>query len=240
MNVPLETASPPCLAERFRRAATNKILKGVLDTLCDIDNREYLEVLSKTGPLIVAVNHINFLEVPILVTHSYPLRLTGLVKSETWSNPFFAFLLNTYRAIPINRGGAFQDSFKQVREAMDSGSFVVIAPEGTRSKNGILGRGKAGVIQLALYTGSPVLPVVHYGGQSIWNNIRRFKRTPFRFKVGRPFRIKFDGRPGREEREEMLAEVMGQMARLLPVEMRGIYSSQAEQECKHLEFLEMP
>jgi 1-acyl-sn-glycerol-3-phosphate acyltransferase len=213
------------------------VLKGILNVLCDIDYREFSEILSKTEPLIVVVNHINFLEVPILVTHSYPLYLTGLVKSETWNNPIFAFLFDTYKAIPIDRNGAYQEAFKRVRDAMDEGFFVCIAPEGKRSKNGALGRGKAGVIQLAMYTNSPVLPIVHYGGEHIWENIRRFRRTRFCFKVGRPFRIKFNGRPDREVREEMLDEVMGQMARLLPEEMRGAYAEQAVRECKYLEFL---
>jgi 1-acyl-sn-glycerol-3-phosphate acyltransferase len=226
------------LSGQFRRAVTNKGLKGLLDTLCNIDNRELTEALSKTEPLIVAINHINFLEVPILVTHSYPLYLTGLVKSETWSNPFFSYLFNTYKAIPIDRNGAYQDAFRRVREALNRGFSVCVAPEGTRSKDGILGEGKAGIVQLALYTNSPVLPVGHFGGQRIWQNMKHFKRTPVQFKAGRPFRINFEGRPRREERQEMLNEVMGQIARLLPEEMRGIYAGQVGRECKYLEFLE--
>ena len=213
------------------------MLKGLLNTLCRIDCREFVEALSKNKPLLVAVNHINFLEVPILVTHSYPLHVTGLVKSETWNNPLFAFIFNTYQAIPIDREGAFGTAFRRVREAMDNGFFMCIAPEGTRSKNGVLGRGKAGIVHLALNTDAPVLPVVHYGGEHIWENIRRFRKTPFYFRAGQPFRIKFEGRPDRKEREEILDEVMGRMARLLPEEMRGIYVEQAERECKHLEFL---
>ena len=221
----------------FRRAAVNLVLKGVLNTLCKIDSREFFEVLSKNKPLIVAVNHINFLEVPILVTHSYPLHLTGLVKSETWNNPLFAFIFNTYRAIPIDREGAFSEAFRRVREAMDNGYFVVVAPEGTRSKSGVLGKGKAGIVNLAFDTGAAVLPVVHYGGEHIWENMKHFRRTPFVFKPGRPFRINFDGRPSKEKREEMLGEIMGQMAQLLPVEMRGIYAEQAERPCNYLSFL---
>jgi 1-acyl-sn-glycerol-3-phosphate acyltransferase len=221
----------------FRRALINTVVKAVFNALCDIDSREFVETLSRSEPLIVVVNHINFLEVPILAAHSYPALLTGLVKAETWNNPVMAFLFDTYKAIPIDRHGSYQEAFRRVREAIDEGFFVCIAPEGTRSRNGVLGRGKAGVIQLALYTGSPVLPVVHYGGEHIWDNIRHFKRTPFRFRVGRPFRIKFSGRPGRIVREEMLGEVMGQMARLLPVEMRGVYAGQAERESRYLEFI---
>jgi 1-acyl-sn-glycerol-3-phosphate acyltransferase len=221
----------------FRRAAVNLVLKGVLNTLCKIDNHEFFETLSKNKPLIVAVNHINFLEVPILVTHSYPLYLTGLVKSESWKNPFFFFLFNTYRAIPLDREGAFNGTFRRVREAMNGGYFVVIAPEGTRSKDGVLGKGKAGIVNLALDSKAAVLPVVHYGGEHIWENIKHFRRTPFIFRPGRPFMINFEGRPDREKREEVLGEIMGQMAQLLPVEMRGIYAEQAERPCKYLSFL---
>ncbi|MDR2898522.1 MAG: 1-acyl-sn-glycerol-3-phosphate acyltransferase [Spirochaetaceae bacterium] len=222
----------------FRRAVTNKVLKGILDTICRIDSKAYMETLSQSKPMIVVMNHINFLEVPILVTHSYPLYVTGLVKAETWNNPLMAFLCNTYKAIPIQRKGSYNDAFAQVQKTLEGGSFVVIAPEGTRSKDGVLRKGKAGIVQLALATGASILPIAHYGGERVWENMKRFKRTPFTFKVGRPFHIAFDGRPGRTEREEILSEVMAQIARLLPEEMRGCYASQAEQETKFLEFID--
>jgi len=221
----------------FRRAAVSYFLRSVLNILCKIDCREFIKALSENKPLLVIFNHVNFLEVPILVAHSYPLKVTGMAKTETWDNPIFAFLFNTYRAIPIDRRGAFQETFKKVRDAIDSGFFMCVAPEGTRSKDGVLNKGKAGVVQLALDTDLPILPVAHHGGERIWENMKRFKRTPFCFKAGRPFRIKFDGRPGREEREEILTEIMGQMARLLPEKMRGIYSCQAERECRYLDFI---
>jgi len=222
----------------LRRAAVNRILKSILDTLCIIDNSEFLQTLSQRKPMIIVMNHINFLEVPILVTHSYPVYITGLVKLETWNNPLFAFLFNTYKAIPIDREGSFRGAFQQARQALEKGFFVVIAPEGTRSRDGTLGRGKAGIIKLAFDADVPVLPIVHYGGERIWENLKCFRRTNFYFRPGRPFKIKFDGRPGKEAQEEMLGEVMGQMARLLPEQMRGIYAPHAERECKYLEFVE--
>ncbi|MDR2176800.1 MAG: 1-acyl-sn-glycerol-3-phosphate acyltransferase [Treponema sp.] len=221
----------------LRRAVVNRVIKGVFDVICNIDSREFVKTLTGIPPVIVAVNHINFLEVPILVAHSYPLLLTGLVKSETWNNPIMSFLFDTYKAIPIDRTGSYREAFRKAREALDQGFFVCVAPEGTRSKNGVLGKGRGGIVQLALYTGAPVLPVVHFGGQRIWDNLRRFKRTPFYFKVGRPFRFNYQGRPDKAVREQMLAELMGQIARLLPEDMRGIYADQAQRESKYLEFI---
>lgn len=222
----------------FRRAAVSFFLRTFLSTICKVDCLEFKEALSKNKPMLVAFNHINFLEVPILVAYGYPLKISGLVKSETWKNPFFAFLFDSYKAVPIDRGGAFSRSFKKVRENMDSGFFMCVAPEGTRSRDGVLGRGKPGIIQLALDAGVPILPVAHHGGENIWKNIKRFKRTPFCFKAGKPFTIKFDGRPDREERSEITDEVMQQIARLLPEHMRGIYKQQAESECRYLEFID--
>jgi 1-acyl-sn-glycerol-3-phosphate acyltransferase len=227
----------------LRRTVVNAVIKRLVNILCVVDNRDFVNTLQALnsgkknfalGPVILAVNHINFLEVPILVTHTYPLLLTGLVKEETWKNPIMAFLFDTCNAIPIDRNGSYYQTFQRVREFLDRGFFVCIAPEGTRSKNGVLGRGKAGVVQLALFTGAPV---VHWGGENFRENLRRFKRTPFCFRVGRPFRFKCEGRPDRLIREQMLRELMGQMAALLPEEMRGIHAEQARRECQHLEFL---
>jgi 1-acyl-sn-glycerol-3-phosphate acyltransferase len=165
------------------------------------------------------------------------LNVTGVAKTETWNNPILAFLFNTYQAIPIDRSGAFQKVFAQIREAIDNGSYVCIFPEGTRSKDGVLRKGKAGIIYMALESKAPVLPVVHYGGERVWDNLRHLRRTPFCFKAGRPFKINYEGRPGREDREVIIDEVMGQMARLLPEGMRGVYAEQTERECKYLEFI---
>jgi 1-acyl-sn-glycerol-3-phosphate acyltransferase len=100
-----------------------------------------------------------------------------------------------------------------------------------------LGKGKPGIIQLALEANVPILPVAHHGGQDIWKNMRRLRRTPFYFKAGRPFRINCEGLPGKEEREKIMTEVMAQMARLLPERMRGEYARMADNECKYLEFI---
>lgn len=221
----------------FRRFAVSYFIKGILAILCKIDSKEFKRSLSKYKPMLIIFNHINFLEIPILITFGYPQYVSGLAKAETWNNPIFAFLFDTYKAVPIKRSGAYSESFKKVHDAIENGSFMCVAPEGTRSKNGSLRRAKAGIIQLALDGNIPILPVAHYGGENIWKNIRRLKRTRFHIKTGRAFRINFDGRPNHDEREMILSEIMGQLARLLPEQMRGEYSQQAGNESKYLDYL---
>jgi len=221
----------------IRRLFVTRILKWILTIICKIECNEYVEALSNNKPLIIIFNHINFLEVPILITHSYPINVSGLVKSETWKNPIFAFLFNTYKAIPIDRSGAFSESFKQIKEMINNGFYICVSPEGTRSSNGVLGKGKAGIVLMALEADVPILPVAHYGGENIWKNLRRLKRTKFNFKAGKPFRIKFEGLPDKEEREIIIEEIMRQIAQLLPEPMRGVYSEHMFQDCKYLEFI---
>ncbi|GHU02235.1 putative 1-acylglycerol-3-phosphate O-acyltransferase [Spirochaetia bacterium] len=215
-------------------------LRSILGAVCKIDAREYRKALTElaAGPMILAINHINFVEVPILASYGCPRRVTGLAKEESWENPALAFLMNTYSAVPLDRDGSYTESFRRVREVMAKGVFMIVAPEGSRSKNGVLQKGKGGIIQLSLATGAPVLPVVHFGGEKIWENLKHFKRTPFHIKVGRPFRFKCDGgRPGKSLREQMTLELMGQLAALLPEEMRGEYAEQALRKTEYLEFL---
>jgi len=221
----------------FRRFAVSYTMKAILSLLCKIDCREYIKALSINKPMLVIINHINFLEVPVLVAFSYPLYVTGLAKSETWKNPLFAFLFNTYKSIPIDRSGSFINSFKKVRDSVSNGVFTCIAPEGTRNKDGVLSKGKAGIIQLAAETNIPILPVAHYGGEKLWKNIKKLKRTNFVIKAGKPFFIKCEERPCKEERESIMNEVMGQIASLLPENMRGIYSLYAHKNCKYLDFI---
>jgi 1-acyl-sn-glycerol-3-phosphate acyltransferase len=229
---------------KLYRALITPPLKTLLNFICSIDASEYhaffekLQKINLRKPFIIALNHINFLEVPMLVTSAHPAPVTGLVQANAWKNRFMGFLFDAYDAIPINREGSYLQTFRKVREAMENGFFVCIAPEGKRSGDGILRKAKGGIVQLSLITGAPILPVAHFGGQNFWHNIKRFKRTPFTFRIGCPFRLKIGNRhPQKEEYSVILEEVMAQIACLLPEELRGEYAASVNKECKYLEFL---
>ena len=136
-----------------------RILQGVLGVICKVDAHEYKKALEKletgtgnstadqraaySGPVILAINHINFLEVPLLASYGYPRRVTGLAKEETWKNPFMSFLFNTYGAVPLDRDGSFNETFRRVREAMEQGFFMIVAPRGAGAKTGCCKRVRA-------------------------------------------------------------------------------------------------
>jgi len=92
-------------------------------------------------------------------------------------------------------------------------------------------------VQLALLTGAPILPVAHWGGQDFWRNIKRFRRTSIRYRVGQPFYLKHSGAAlPRAERDALTGEVMRRIAQLLPEELRGEYAECAE-SASRIEFV---
>ncbi len=177
------------------------------------------------GPLILAVNHVNFLDAPIFMTHLQPRNVTALVKEETWKNPFMGALFNLWGGIPIKRGEVDRNAYNLARTSLNEGKILAIAPEGTRSKNGRLQIGHPGITMIAVKTNTPIIPVAFYGGELIWDNIHRLVRTPFHIRVGKIFTID----PAlslndRDLRQKATDQIMYQVADLLPEKYRGVYS----------------
>jgi len=208
------------------RTATvvNFTLKWLIRMAVKIEDRE-LTCVPQQGPLILAANHINFLEVPLLYSHLYPRPITGWAKVETWKNPFFAWLFNIYHAIPIRRGESDLTALSKAVEAMKNRMIIAISPEGTRSYVGSLQQGKPGIVLLAVRSAAPIQPVATYGGELFWKKIFRLQRSRFFIKVGHPFTIDTHGEGlSRDVRQEITDEIMYQVAALLPPDYRGYYS----------------
>ncbi|MHB9034698.1 MAG: lysophospholipid acyltransferase family protein [Anaerolineae bacterium] len=201
----------------------NWSLRFILRRLCKVDDTQLRQVPDH-GPLILVANHINFLDVPVLATHLLPRPLTAFAKSETWDNPFLGLLFSMWGAIPLHRGEADINAFRLAEKALAGGKILAIAPEGTRSGDGILQRGYPGVVHLAKRTGAPLLPVVYYGNERFHANIRKLRRTDFNIKVGQPFYLNVSSNMNAEERQAAADEVMYQLALLLPERYRGYYA----------------
>lgn len=214
----------------------NFTLRGLTRTICEIDDSE-LKRIPLEGPLILAGNHVNFLDAPILLSHLQPRKVVPLVKTETWHNPFIGMLFNQWESIPIRRGEADMGAFRESLRVLKEGKILVIAPEGTRSGSGKLQKGQPGIVPLAIKSGAPIIPIASFGSEVFWHNVKGFSRTPFTMRVGKPFRLKYDGPlPSRDERELMTTEIMFQIAALLPPEYRGYYSDMEHATQNYLDF----
>jgi 1-acyl-sn-glycerol-3-phosphate acyltransferase len=212
-------------------------IKGITRILCNVDDSQLINV-PENGPFIIACNHINFMEVPLLYTHLQPRKITGFAKAETWDNPAMGLLFNLWGAIPIKRGEADATAFRSALDALKQGKILAVAPEGTRSGHGKMGRGYPGIVIMAQHSAVPILPLVYYGGERFRDNINRFKRTDFHIRVGKLFKLTFlEGKLDREVRSRMVDEIMYQLALLLPVEYRGYYSDLSKLTTNYINFV---
>lgn len=204
--------------------------------ICRIDAAQ-LSRVPVEGPLILVMNHINFLDAPVLYTQLEPRPITGYAKVETWDNPILGYLFDLFGAIPIRRGTADIAALRAGIKALEEGQILVVAPEGTRSGHGRLQRSHAGIAFLAVRSGAPILPVVIYGGEKYRNNLKRFRRTDFHIIVGHPFYLQAgDVKVTSDVRNQMADELMWQLAALLPPEYRGVYANLDEATEKYLRF----
>jgi 1-acyl-sn-glycerol-3-phosphate acyltransferase len=114
---------------------------------------------------------------------------------------------------------------KQAVKMIKEGYIFGIAPEGTRNKTGKLLRAMPGTVLLALHSGAPILPIVHWGGENYLKNLKSLKRTDFYIRVGEPFKLNVEGvKVNGEIREKIADEMMYEIAKMLPEEYRGEYS----------------
>jgi 1-acyl-sn-glycerol-3-phosphate acyltransferase len=173
--------------------------------------------------LILVVNHINFLEVPLIYTLLLPRKVCGIIKKETWDNWFLRILAKEWGAIPVNRETPGISTFKEAGKALKEKKILCIAPEGTRSGTGVLGKGQQGVVFLALKNRVPILIVAHYGVENFWYNIKRLKRTRVTFVVGKPFILESEMKITKNVYQEVTDQIMTRMAFILPERYRGVY-----------------
>jgi 1-acyl-sn-glycerol-3-phosphate acyltransferase len=210
-------------SQRFIVSALN----GITSLICRIDDAE-LEKVPKQGPLIIYTNHVNILEIPIIYTRLQPRHVHGMLLAERWKIPVLSWALDITETIPLRRGEADIDAIRIGLNALEKGDMLIIAPEGTRSHDGVLQPAHPGVVLMALHSGVPLIPVAFYGAENYTQNLSRLKRTDFHFRVGRPFHLDAGGeKVTRQVREKMMEEMMYQLASLLPTQYRGRYADQS-------------
>lgn len=211
-------------------------LRTFLHLICKVDKRD-LKKIPRNGPFIIAVNHINFLEVPLMFVDLAPRKVHGVAKKETWNNPIIGWLATCWDSIKLDREGNSLHTFRMINKLLKEKKIIVVAPEGTRSGDGKLRIAHPGIISMAMKSNMPVIPVVHYGGEMLWENIAKFKRTSFTYKVGNPI-ILSSTKMSKEIRREMVDQLMLRLAILLPEKYRGVYSDLSKINNDYVEDIE--
>ena len=219
------------------RWITALFFKALTALMFRVDGVQLAKV-PRHGPLIIVANHVHIPEIPTLYARLLPRNVHGMAQAErVLDRNIVGAILRLFGTIPVWRGEADLNALRTGIHILKEGKMVLLDPEGTRSHDGCLQKGRPGAILMALHSGAPLLPVVHYGSENYPANLKRLRRTDLHYVVGRPFRVKALGqRVTSAIRQQMIDEVMAQMAGLLPPQYRGVYADPDAASRKYLVF----
>lgn len=194
---------------------------------------EGLENVPTSGGVILASNHLSFIDsvvIPVLV----PRKVVFIAKKDYFEGPglkgrFTKVWFESLGMLPVDRDDAQAalDSLDTALEVLGRGEAFGIYPEGTRSRDGRLYRGRTGVAHLALTAGVPVIPVGLQGTQEIQPVGARLPRlAKVRVRFGAP--LDFSSLPGTAPagrlRREVTDTIMTNIAELSGQSVAGEYN----------------
>jgi len=195
-----------------------------------------VEQLPATGPALLMINHIAFLD-PVVVLGNLPRNVVPMAKAEVHNLPVWGFFTRLWDVIPVRRGELDRKALEHALAVLRAGEVVLIAPEATR--HAALEQGREGVAYLAHKSGAPVVPVAVFSTPGYptlvgpWNA----DKPGAYFHMGRPLRFKpVAGRVAREHLRLMTDEAMYVLAAMLPEERRGYYADLARATTDTIEF----
>jgi len=126
-----------------------------------------IENLPESGGLIIASNHVSYLD-PAVLAASLNRKIYFITKKEVFKNGFVSFIFKNLNAISVDRENADILAFKKSINILREEKVLGIFPEGSRSSNGELQELKLGAIRIAMKTGVPILPVGIIGTHKIY------------------------------------------------------------------------
>jgi 1-acyl-sn-glycerol-3-phosphate acyltransferase len=185
------------------------------------------------GPVIVASNHLSFadsLVIPIVA----PRKVVFLAKADYFlgrgpGGSLRRAWFTSMGMVPVDRSDtkAALASLDIALEVLGKGEAFGIYPEGTRSRDGRLYRGRTGVAHLALTSGAPVVPVGLQGTavlQPVGATLPRLAKVTVRFGEPLRFHGRYDGVPSGRARREATDEIMAAIQALSGQEEAGVYN----------------
>ena len=210
------------------------ILLGPVLAMIGRPKAEGLEHVPRSGPVILASNHLAVMDsfyLPLVVRR----RITFLAKAEYFTGTglkgwFKRWFFTAVGQLPIDRTDAdsAQAALNTAERLLGQGKLLGMYPEGTRSPDGRLYKGKTGLARLALHTGVAVIPVAMIGTNVVnppGSKMLRFGRVTVRF--GKPIDFsRFEGLAGNRFIERAVTdEVIYELMKLSGQEYVDMYAA---------------
>ncbi len=216
------------------------VLKAILGLLMRVLYRpkvEGAEHIPGTGPVILAGNHTTFIDslfVSLIVKRQvYFIGKNEYVTGKGFKGRLMAWFFSSSGMVPVDRDGGNGGvaALMTGRRILDEGKVFGIYPEGTRSPDGRLYRGRTGIARLTLMTGAPVVPFAMIGTEKVQpsgKGIPHIAKVTVRF--GDP--LDFSRYEGMDRDRYVLRavtdEVMSEVMRLSGQEYVDVYATKAK------------
>lgn len=143
---------------------------------------EGAENIPQDKPVVLASNHRSYAD-PVILTMPMKLPVSYMAKEELFKNKLFGWFIRKLGAFPVVRGSGDMSVIDDSIRILESGRNLVIFPEGTRSKDGRVGKGKTGVALIAAKSGADVVPCgIIFEGEKL-----RF-RSKLTLRFGKPIK----------------------------------------------------
>jgi 1-acyl-sn-glycerol-3-phosphate acyltransferase len=172
------------------------------------------EGLPTNGGVILAANHVSYVDPLFIGVALVERQLHFLAKEELFRSALFGALIRDLRAFPVRRGRVDPSAIKRCLRLLEEGEVLLMFPEGTRGDGQSLREGEEGIGLLAARSGCPVVPVYVRGTDKVLPKGKRIPRV-------HPVTVYF-GQPMRLHREAVRGEGRGDYRRLSEQVMRGI------------------
>ena len=186
-----------------------------------------LDRLPKQGSYVMVANHLGRLDAILAVLLANRSDVVVIIADKYRRYLLWRWLVYMVDGIWINRETTDFRALRQVQKRLEAGHPLGIAPEGTRSPTETLQHGKPGAAFIASRAGAPIVPISMIGTEDsmVRQRLRRGKRLHIKIQVGQPFMLPPMPRHSKGEYlEAQTAEIMCQIAALLPPSYRGVYA----------------
>ena len=207
----------------MKRQTLQSIIKFLIKTLT---RTQFLGVenIPASGPVIIATNHMSYLDIPLLFANPARPEINALVTTKYQNTFFLGWFCNTAEAIWINRDIADFGAMRAANEVLKQQKALGISPEGTRSHINQLQPGKPGTVLLALKTQAPIVPVGIWGTEGAISRIFTLQRPRLTLRFGPAFTLPPIGRENRAQLlQQYTDEIMCRIAALMPDKYWGYY-----------------
>lgn len=171
------------------------------------------ERIPRTGPVLLASNHLSGLDT-ILIPSFSPRKVQFLAKASLFGSRIGGWFFRQIGAIPVHReaSSAAQAALDAGREVLAAGQVFAVFPEGSRSRDGRLYRGRGGAAWLALETGAAVVPVGLIGTNRALRDAATGRADRVEIRFGEPLDLSDlaglpRGRARREATERIMAAI---------------------------------